>query len=362
MPVKRILYFNGGTMDKGGISSFMMNYYRHFDHSKLQIDFVVHGQKNYYADEIKSSGGKIYVLPQKSKHPFVYNRELKHIFINGNYDIVHTHMDAMGAWVLKTAKQCGIPVRIAHSHNTQHLTNNPLHIVLLESARKQINKYATHCMACSESAGKWLFGKHDFQVVRNAIDINKFLFNKTARNEVRKEWNVENNFLIGNIARFDTQKNHLFLLDVFAGVHKHFLNTKLMLVGDGILRNSIELRIKKLQIQDAVILTGVRDDVERFYNAFDLFILPSLFEGLGIVSIESQINGCITLLSDQIPLEAKIAENVEFLSLDRNSWTKRLEQIISENPPRTAAGFDYKNSGYNIETEAKKLQEFYLNL
>jgi glycosyltransferase involved in cell wall biosynthesis len=198
--------------------------------------------------------------------------------------------------------------------------------------------------------------------VRNAIDVNKFFFNETVRNEVRREWNVENNFVIGNVARFDTQKNHTFLLDFFADVHKEFPYAKLMLAGDGHLKDDIIAKINRLQITDAVIFVGERSDVERFYNAFDLFVLPSLFEGLGIVAIEAEMNGCPVILSDKVPVEAKIAENVNFLPLDKNTWVKQLEQIITENPQRNAANFDYKQSGYDIETEAKKLQKFYLDL
>jgi len=362
----RILYVNGGLMNRGGIESYMMNYYRQIDRTQIQFDFLVHngGGFGYYDDEIKSLGGKIYVLPQKSKHPFTYNKELKQILAASNYKIIHTHMDAMGAWVLKTAKQCGIPIRIAHSHNTQHLTKNSLKLLFLEFARKQINRYATHCMACSEIAGKWLFGKRDFHIVRNAIDINKFLFNNIIRNGVRKEWDIENDFVIGHIGRFDTQKNHSFLLDVFADVNKHFPNTKLILVGDGHLRNSIESQIETLKIQNAVILAGVRDDIERFYNAFDLFVLPSLFEGLPVVSIESQANGCPSLLSDQVSAEANIANKMDFLPLVKNIWIEKLSHIVEQYPQqkRKASEFDFQNSGYDIKKEVLNLQQIYLDL
>lgn len=138
-PIK-ILYINGGLMNRGGIESYMMNYYRHFDHKIIQIDFVVHnaGGYGYYDEEIKNLGGQIFTLPQKSKHPLSYTTLLKTILKKGNYKIIHTHMDAMGAWVLKVAQNCGIPVRIAHSHNTKHLTNNPIKLFFLEQARKKI--------------------------------------------------------------------------------------------------------------------------------------------------------------------------------------------------------------------------------
>ena len=134
----RILYVNGGLMNRGGIESYMMNYYRHFDHTKIQIDFIVHdaGGCGYYDEEIRKLGGRIFILPQKSKHPITYASKLEDILKKHNYKIIHTHMDAMGAIVLKVAKKCGIPVRIAHSHNTKHLSTNPIKLFFLELARK----------------------------------------------------------------------------------------------------------------------------------------------------------------------------------------------------------------------------------
>jgi len=361
----RILLCNGGLMNRGGIESYMMNYYRHIDRIKIQFDFLVHnaGGFGYYDDEIKKLGGRIYILPQKSKHPFRYNKELKTILQSTDYKIIHTHMDAMGTWVLRTAKQCGIPVRIAHSHNTQHLSNNPVKLLFLKYAQKHITKYATHCMACSEMAGKWLFGDKPFTVIHNAIDIDKFSFNQTIRDQVRKEWKVENNFVIGHVGRFDTQKNHLFLLDIFAEIHQQLPQTKLMLLGGGgHLGDNIAARINDLQIQDAVILTGVRDDVYRFYNAFDLFVLPSLFEGLGIVAIEAEINGCTALLSNQVPIEAKITENVDFIPLEKKLWVEKMIQVIKNNRQHTANVNHEATSEYDILQESVKLQNMYLDL
>lgn len=362
-PIK-ILYVNGGLMNRGGIESYMMNYYRHFDHKIIQIDFIVHnaGGYGYYDEEIKNLGGQIFILPQKSKHPLSYKTQLKAILKKGNYKIIHTHMDAMGAWVLKIAKVCGIPVRIAHSHNTQHLTTNPIKLFFLEQARKNINRYATHRMACSEIAGKWLFGNHPFQIIRNAIELDKFKFNKKVREQIRQKYNIENHFLVGHVGRFDAQKNHVFLIDIFAEVHKVIPSSKLMLIGEGHLKEFIQQKIKILNLKNSVILTGVRDDVNLFYNAFDLFVLPSLFEGLGIVAIESEMNGCTTFLSDQVPIETKIAPNVHYISLKKDQWTQQILSFIYSKEKREEAHFNLQSSGYDIKTEAQKLQDIYIDL
>lgn len=232
----RILYVNGGLMNRGGIESFMMNYYRHFDRSKIQIDFAVHdaGGEGFYDHEIESMGGHIFHLPRKFTHPFSYANDLRKIINTGEYKIVHTHMDAMGAWVLKVAKECGVPVRIAHSHNTQHLTSNPIKLYFLEMARRDIVKYATERMACSEAAGKWLFGDYPFTVVHNAIDADKFVFNAAVRQQVRSELGIsDNEFVIGHIGRFDIQKNHVFLINLFAKLLRIIPSARLVLVGGG---------------------------------------------------------------------------------------------------------------------------------
>lgn len=360
----RILYVNGGLMNRGGIESYMMNYYRHIDRSRIQFDFAVHnaGGVGEYDSEIKTLGGDIYVLPQKSKQPFIYKRELKKILKATNYKIIHTHMDAMGAWVLKVAEECGVPVRIAHSHNTQHLTTNRFKLFFLEIARKQINKYSTHRMACSDVAGKWLFNEASFQLIRNAIIVNRFLYDGLQRIEMRKEWNVNDGFVIGHIGRFDTQKNHSFLLKVFSEIVKLFPDAKLMLIGDGIFRENIEKQIKELCVEKSVILTGIQNDVHRFYNAFDLFVLPSLFEGLPTVAIEAEVNGCPTLLSDQVSLEAKITEQVDFLPLEVDCWVEKIKEIIEFRLERQKASFNIAHTGYDINVEVLKLQEIYLNL
>ena len=352
-------------MNRGGIESYMMNYYRHFDRSKIQIDFIVHdaGGYGYYDEEIKQMGGRIFVLPKKSTHPFTYIHQLKKILNNGEYKIIHTHMDAMGAWVLKAATECSIPVRIVHSHNTQHLTTNPIKLFFLEKARKNINKYATHRMACSNVAGKWLFGDEPFTVVHNAIEVEKFAFKEEERKRIREMYGVnEDEFLIGHVGRFDNQKNHSFLIDVFADVVKEKPNCKLMLVGEGHLMQNIKEKVSRLKLDKNVIFTGVRDDAYKYYNAFDLFVLPSLFEGLPVVSIEAQINGCKTFFSNAITKECMLSPKASFISLDVARWVKSILNSINTADTLHVLDFDVTASGYEIHHEAEKLQSLYIDL
>lgn len=369
----RILYIHGGIMNLGGTESYMMNYYRNINRSKIQIDFVVHGfEKGVYDDEIINLGGKIYNIPVKSKDYFGNIKALKEIFANNKYKIVHSHMDAMGIIPLKLAKKYNIPVRISHSHNTQHLTNNKIKFILNEYARKNLYKYSTHMFACSEKAGRWMFGDKLFdkgmvKIIYNAIDIDKFKFDKLKRDKIRKELNIEHNFVIGHIGRFDYQKNHLFLLRLFKKVIEKIENAKLILVGDGVLKNIVEKEIIDLGIEKKVVLLGARYDVNILYNIFDMFILPSFFEGLGIVGIEAQINGLDCLFSTNVPDEIDISNNSYFEDLDSDflKWRDTIINIYKNYNIETRGNLDYTNKSYenyNINISAKKLEEYYITL
>ena len=368
MEVNRILYVNGGIMNRGGIESYMMSYYRNIDRNLLQIDFVVHGfEKGAYDDEIESLGGRIYRVPVKSKDYFGNINQLKKIFNNNNYKIVHSHMDAMSTVVLKVAKECGVPIRIAHSHNTQHLTTNKLKYLLNEFARKNITKYATHLYSCSEPAARWLFGDENTDIgnvkyIRNAIDLEDYIFNKDIRTETRKEFGIQDYFVIGHVGRFDYQKNHLYLIDVFSKFLKNQPNSKLILVGDGHLRNEITNKIVDLNIEENVILLGIRKDINKIINAFDVFLLPSHFEGLPLVLIEAQANGLNCIVSSNIAHEVNISGNVKFLPINHevSNW---VNTILSnrENYDRNVDLNNFISAGYSIKNEAIKLQELYLS-
>ena len=357
-----ILFVNGGPMNRGGIESFMMNYYRHIDSSKVHIDFIVHGDTpGAYDDEIVKSGSIIYRVPIKSRHPFKYKREMCKIFSLGKYDIVHSHVDAMSTWILKMAKQCGIKIRIAHSHNTEHLTTNKIKYALNEYARKNIRKYATHCFACGEAAGNWLFGKGNYSVIQNAIELERFLFSESKREEVRSSLGInDDTILMGHVGRFDTQKNHEFLITVFAEIKKKRSNVKLMLIGSGWKEESIKSLVESKGIADSVYFMGNRNDVNELYNAMDCYVFPSLFEGLPVVLVEAQANGLKCYLSNTITKEVAINDRVEYIPLDKAKWVEILTNNLECS--RLDAAEDVKKRGYDISLSAKKLEGVYLKL
>jgi glycosyltransferase involved in cell wall biosynthesis len=370
MEPQRILYVNGGIMHRGGIESYMMSYYRNIDRKVLQIDFIVHGfEKGAYDDEINSMGGKIYRVPVKSKDYFGNIKQIRDIFKSNNYKLIHSHMDAMSSVILRVAKECGIPIRIAHSHNTQHLTTNKFKFLLNEYARKNITRYATHFFACSEPAGRWLFGDKNSETgkveyVKNAIDLDKYIFNEETRLRIRKELNIEeNDLIIGHVGRFDYQKNHFYLLEIFKKLVQVKPNSKLVLVGDGLLKKQILEKVEELNISSNIILLGIRDDVNKIINAFDIFILPSHFEGLGIVLVEAQANGLHCITSKSTPREVNISGNVKFLSIDNSEMDNWVDAIISnqKSKERKVDLNKFISLGYSIKNEAKNLQKMYLS-
>lgn len=223
-----------GKMNGGGVEAVVMNYYRHIDRSKVQFDFLVDSDSTLVPrEEIESLGGRVFEIPPY-QHVIEYQRELHRLFKQEGWKIVHSHINALSVFPLRAAKKAGVPVRIAHSHSTSgkgEYAKNALKAVL----KTQSNRYPTHCFACSRFAGEWLFGKDaNFEVVYNAIDLNSFRFNAEAREQARADLGlVGGQFVIGHVGRFMAQKNHPFLIDVFAEAAKRRDDAVLLLVGSG---------------------------------------------------------------------------------------------------------------------------------
>lgn len=356
----RVLYVNGNILKRGGIESFMMNYFRHIDREKVRIDFLVHGyEKGVYDAEIEASGCKIYHVPTKSKHPIKYVRELRALFKQEKFDIVHSHLDAMSGWILKIAKECDVPVRIAHSHNTDHLTTNRIKRIVNNYAMKQIPCYATDLFACSSDAGRWLFGNQRFQIINNAIDMPQYAFDEEKRKAIRDYFGWQDQFVIGHVGRFDYQKNQELLIEIIPEVIGQRDNAMFVFVGDGDDLVKAKELANKLGVGNKCVFLGSRNDVYDIYNAFDIFALPSRFEGLGIVAIEAQTNGLECLLSDRIPESACICNSVNKLPIeDKNAWIK---SIIECTGMRHLTNYErVVKAGYSIDRAAEKLMCFYL--
>lgn len=355
----KILYVNGGTMDRGGVSTFMMNVYEKMHSEKIQIDFLVHTLSKGVRDEdILNLGGKIFRVPARGRNPLKNYRQIKQIMLNGKYDVVHAHADAGNSTILSIAKECNIPIRISHCHNTNYTNKSLLKRFLNDQFKKQIPKYATHLWACSEKAGEWLYGNHSFEVIPNAIDVQKFIYSPQLSKDLRKELNLENKFVIGHVGRFDYQKNHDFLLKVFAEVINEREDAHLVLIGKGELEEVIKKQANQLGILDKISFLGESSNVNKLINVFDVGVFPSLFEGFGIAVLEMQINGLPLVVSDNFPSEINLTDNIRFLSLDETVkyWC---ETILETKGRDTGAVDKIIAKGYNLSDMVNKLTKTY---
>lgn len=348
-------------MGRGGLETMLMNYYRHFDRSKVQFDFLVHRDfEADYDEEIRSFGGRIYHMPRLIPWSGSYRNKLKQFFReHPGYQMVHVNQDCLSSVALQCAQECGVPVRIAHSHNSSQNINLKYPIKMFY--RRQIPEYATDLFACSEEAGKWMFGNHPFQIIPNAIELSSYVFNKETRKEVRENLSMNDTFLIGHVGRFRAQKNHRFIINVFASVLKKCPEAKLLLVGDGEKLEENKELARKLKIDDKVIFAGARGDVNRLLQAMDVYLFPSLFEGLPLSLIEAQAAGLPCLISDRVPESAILVKGlVSVVSLEQSAdeWAKKLLHMKTET--RANHSMELQNAGYDIAIEAEKLQNFYL--
>ena len=352
-----------GKMDNGGVEAVIMNYYRNIDRSKVQFDFIVDSDSKFIPrDEIESLGGRIYIVPPYQKLG-KYIPALVKLFKQNNYQIVHSNINTLSVFPLFAAKKAGVPIRIAHSHSTAAKGETKKNI--LKYILRPFSKvFATHYVACSEYAGEWLFGKKatvsgKVTIFNNAIDLNKFKFDENVRNEVRKELGIEDKFVIGHVGRFCFQKNQEFLIDIFEEVHRRDPNSVLLLIGDGEDREKIENRIKNMY---GVFLLGNRTDVDRLYQAMDVFVLPSQYEGLPVVGVEAQASGLPCILSDRMTSETKMSTNVCFLSIDKGVriWTDEI--LKHKNNDRKKTADDIRENGFDISQQGNKLVDYYFEL
>lgn len=350
-------------MEAGGTQALLMNIYRNIDRSKVQFDFLVeYPSKQFYDDEIISLGGKIYYTNVRNDYNILkFEHQLKKILKENNYNIIHVHAYTIGYFVLKTAKKCGVPVRIAHSHNNETVRDIKYYPKLL--MQKLYTIYATDLFACSDEAGKYLFKNRPYNVLNNAIDSKKFIYNKANGQKIIEEFSLQNKIVYGHVGRMHPQKNHKFLIDIFENIKNKQKNAVLLLVGTGPLEDEIKKYVAHKNLSNCVFFLENRSDMPNIYAAMDTFIFPSLFEGLGIVAVEAQASGTPVLCSDRLPAESNISPLYESLSLNESveAWS---DHAIKQ----TKNAFKHKNmqryvvdAGYDICSTANKMQEFYLN-
>lgn len=367
----RILVF-GMTSNYGGVESVIMNYYRNFDKNRLSLDFLCTSKNVAFEKEILKMGGKIFTIHSRHNSPLKYYFELKKFFQQNaeKYDCIWINMNNLvNIDYLYFAKKYGIKRRIIHSHNSSIMERGikgRLKEIIHNKNKIKVSKYATDFWACSNAAAEWMFPKEvldKVKIIKDAINVDLYTFNPSIRKKIRIKYNLVNKKVIGNIGRLSYQKNQEFVLDIFNELHKVDRDYKLILIGQGSDEKILKDKVNKLKLKDDVMFTGMQTNVADWYNAFDVFLFPSRFEGLGVVALEAQANGIPVYASKgKIPLNVKINDNFYFLPLskDKKFWANK---IINGNNYREQSGKIKENfikKGYYLKYAAIKLENVFI--
>lgn len=352
------------TMGMGGIENFLMNLYRSIDKEKVQFDFLIlNTDNNFFENEIKSLGGKIYkiVSPKKSGY-FKFLRDLKDFFLkNPTYKIVHSHYNILNGIILNQVYKCKVKLIISHSHSTNS-GYSILKKICLQYSKFLLRKIPSKKLACSEKAGIWLYGKNmNFKIIHNGIDLLKYKYNYEIKIRKRKELEIANDdIVIGHIGTFRKVKNHNFLINIFFELYKKNKKYKLILVGDGDLKEEVKAKVDKLGLNKIVIFLGIRNDVEELLQVFDIFLFPSLYEGLPVSLVEAQAAGLKSFISDSITKEIDFGlDLIEFISLNKSAleWADIIEE--KRKYKRESKLEVIQKNGYDIKKTSEELVEIY---
>lgn len=357
----KILYVVKNLRLSNGVASYSMNYFRELVKKKNQVDFLlIDDIPTPYYEEINKEECNVWIMPSYKKQPQKIISYLKNLFEEQNYDIIHCHVLNSGSLILAIAKQMGVPVRILHSHATQsgderwkEYRNIPF---------KKMSLYcANYYFSCSELAGNCLFGKRNFKVIPNAIDISKYSFDSSKRKEIRRKNNVDDKYIIGTVGRLTKQKNPYFIIDIISEVDKRNIDFCFWWFGSGELDEKVKIYAEEKKISHRIKFWGSVQNVYEYYNAIDTFILPSLYEGLPVVGIEAQVAGVTVLLADTITKETQISAATIFLPIDNiNCWVEKIIEKQTVNHEDNLKKI--KLEKYMIGYQAECLNDLYQSL
>ena len=361
----RILIHGLGSNFAGGVESFIINYFRNLDKDKFHFDFICYDKEPAYCHEIVNQGSNIYFISGRRKNYFLCCKQLENIYNENEYDVVWSNACSLSdILVIKFAYKNKVKKRIIHAHNNNIKPKQILTKILHNINKRKIIKYSTDFWACSQSAGYFMYPDNvmrspKFKIIYNAIEAKKFSFDKNSRLRKRKELNLEGKIVFGHIGRFHYQKNHEYLIKIFIEIYKKNQQAVLVLIGDGELRSSIEKIVERNNLTDIVRFLSKREDIPDLLNAMDAFIFPSNYEGLGIVLIEAQASGLQCFVSDIIPQEAIVTDEVYKFSLDETpiSWA---EKIIKNLNNERKNNYSYiREKGYDIKNETILLEKYF---
>lgn len=359
----KVLHINSTIYINSGVMSIIMNYYKNMDKDKIQFDFLYFKKMPQnsvtYEDTIKQNGGKVFEC-SNFKNLYLFNKKLDKILEENKYNIIHIHDAFILKLVYKTIHKYKNIKIIIHSHATEW-SDKKINALRNELLCFNNYKYANSLFACSNAAGKFMFKNKDFYVLNNAIDITKFAYDDQKRKKIRNDLEIDDKIVIGHIGNFNKQKNHKFIIDVFEKTILENTNMVLILIGDGILRKNIEKLVQEKGLSKNVIFLGKKENVQDYYSAMDLFILPSLYEGLPMVGIEAQCSGLPILLSNTITKEVGLT-NYKFLDLNEeiDKWKNALLSAkLIPKQERTNASNIVRGKNFDIKRESIKLLKEY---
>lgn len=370
MTITRILHVVSSLSLSNGIMNVIINYYRHINLNEIQFDFLYFEDDEIsYKDEIYSLGGRVFKIePPRIKNIFFYRQYLRN-YINKqkrfDYNIIHFHEIVLLSLISPILREFGCEKIIAHSHSVVY-SYHPIKSMRNRTLSIGLKKSADYYCACSEASGRFWFGQElmnegKVHIINNAIDCEKFYYNPEVRSKIRNELGIDNSLVIGHVGRFSKEKNHEFLIEVFYELTLHAPNCKLILIGSGPELNKVKEKVAFLKLDKKVIFLGQRFNVYEFYQAMDVFVFPSISEGLGSVAIEAQVAGLPCIISDTVTSEVDISNKVEFLSLESQveNWAMKIRETdCQKNDMRQLA----IEKGYSIKNEAEKLEHFYERL
>ena len=351
-------------MEAAGVQTLLMNLYRKIDRDRVQFDFLVHyTAPQFFDEEIEALGGNIYRFSVREDYNFPkYYRDLNKFFKeHKEYKIVHGHMHTLGGVYLHAAKKNGVPVRIAHSHTNATQKDAKQFVKILMNHLYAVD--ANVLFACSSAAGKYMFGSKQFEVINNAIITDNFVYSEASRQNKRRELNIEDKFVIGSVGRFELQKNQRFTVEVFEKISKVRPDSVLLLIGTGSMQDEIKALVAEKGLKEKVMFLGNRRDVAELYQAMDVFVMPSLFEGLGIVGVEAQAAGTPVVCTDTLPVEINVSPLIYRMSLDKpmGEWADMIMKA-ADNPQRHQNIKPYIiEANYDMDALAKRMQTFYIN-
>lgn len=344
----------------GGIEAFLLNLTKTIDKTNLQFDFLMRGNNPYLENTLKNYGANIYKVPSGMSN---YYKFVKNILVKNNYDFVHVHKNSAANIVLPLmVKKFTNAKLIVHSHNTSPSSGSKIAIMLHKINRNKLIQLSDYRFSCSDTAAEWMFGDDytdkQVKIIKNGIITKDYVYDPKVREQMRQQLNLEGKFVIGDVGAFREQKNHKFLLDIFSKLD--IPNAELVLVGDGNLREKIETRTKELGIQNKVKFLGSRNDINRVLQGFDLFVMPSLWEGLSVSAVEAQASGLRLILSKNVSHSIKVTSNVQFLNLNNiDVWINGIKKASTATYKRKDESESIVKSGYDMSETSSYLRKIY---